>query len=195
MNSNPNRLGVESTEIGGIDPFDEFPLLGRFNLQGFYPSVWDHPDLSEILVSLVTTCDSDRRDFRVVVEGVLRCNHRRRQEFGDGLDTGSDLHNPVDLQPASDSALSPSVELDCYKTILYLAKYQCTTAFHTFFPAVAKPCKGYHFWCAIGTPLPIFDRLLREAVKKVNSKNNSFAPIPDVSDVALGFRCVFGHLI
>jgi hypothetical protein len=129
-----------------------------------------------------------------VVECVLRCNKRRREEFGVG-DSGSDVGAPVDVLAASDTTLSLSVELDCYKTILYLAKYQCTTAFHTFFPAVAKPCKGYHFWCAIGTPLPIFDRLLREAVRKVNSKQNSFAPIPDVSDVALGFRCVFGHLI
>ena len=183
-------------EIGAIDPFDDFPLLGRYNLQGFHPAVWDHPDLSEILVSLVTVCDSDRRDFRLVVECVLRCNQRRREKFSDpGGETGSDVNLPVDIHAATDGALSPSVELDPYKTILYLAKYQCTTAFHTFFPAVTKACKGEHFWCTIGTPLPIFDRLLREAVKRVNSKENSFAPVCDVSDVALGFRCVFGHLI
>ena len=182
-------------EMGAIDPFDEYPLLGRYNLQGFYPSVWDHEDLSEMLVSLVTVCDSDRRDFKVVVECMLRCNLRRREKFVGIGDTGSDVGVPVDVKATSDGTISPSVELDCYKTILYLAKYQCTTAFHTFFPAVAKPCKGYHFWCPTA-PLPIFDRLLREAVNKVNSKNHgSFAPVSSPSDVALGFRCVFGHLI
>ena len=192
----PNIGQQHEGELGAIDPFDDFPLLARYNLQGFHPNVWDHPDLSEILVSLVTVCDSDRRDFRLVVECVLRCNQRRREQFGGANgDNGSDVNLPVDFQAATDGVLLPSVELDPYKTILYLAKYQCTTAFHTFFPAVAKPCKGYHFWCAIGTPLPIFDRLLREAVKRVNNKDNSFAPISDVSDVALGFRCVFGHLI
>lgn len=92
---------------------------------------------------------------------------------------------------------SPSVELDVYRTMLYLAKYQCTTAFHTFFPATTKPCKGYHFWCATGTPLPMFDRLVRDGVQRINnSKDHTMiAPIRDVSDVALGFRCVFGHLI
>lgn len=186
----------QNGEMGAIDPFEEYPLLGRYNLQGFHPSVWDHPDLSEILVSLVTVCDSERRDFKDVVECVLRCNQRRRVEYsGEPRGTGSDIDAPFDFRSVADDIASLSTELDCYKTILYLAKYQCTTAFHAFFPAVAKPCKGYHFWCAIGTPLPIFDRLLREAVKSVNSKNNTFAPIPDVSDIALGFRCVFGHLI
>jgi len=195
-NSERSSSFLEGSGDLGVDPFDEFPLLGRYNLQGFYPSVWDHPDLSEVLVSLVSSCDSDRRDFKGVIECILRCNQRRREEFGDGTrETGSDFHSPVDLQIANDGAfMTPSVELDAYKTILYLAKYQCTTAFHTFFPAVAKPCKGSHFWCP-QRPLPIFDRLLREAIKRVNSKENSFAPIPDVSDVALGFRCVFGHLI
>lgn len=192
----PEGNGQPVGDMGVVDPFDDFPLLGRYNLQGFHPAVWDHPDLSEILVSLVTVCDSDRRDFRLVVECVLRCNQRRRERFGDGgCETGSDINLPVDVHAATDGILPPSVELDPYKTILYLAKYQCTTAFHTFFPAVTKACRGSHFWCAIGTSLPVFDRLLREAVKRVNSNEISFAPVCDVSDVALGFRCVFGHLI
>lgn len=99
-----------------------------------------------------------------------------------------------------------SAELDVYRTILYLAKYQCTTAFHAFFPAVTKPCKGYHFWCAIGTPSPIFDRLLRDAAERIRTAGCGGGRYPqppavvapavqDVSDVAVGFRCVFGHLI
>ena len=112
-------------------------------------------------------------------------------------DAISEAHAAVKfpIQPES-SEHFPSVELDVYRTILYLAKYQCTTAFHSFFPATVKPCKGYHFWCAIGTPLPMFDRLIRDAVKRANNGGQSvITPSREVSDVALGFRCVFGHLI
>lgn len=121
--------------------YDDIPFLARFNLQGFYASVWDDQSLSQVLVTLVEACD--KRDFRPVVQ--LR---------------------------------------QSYATYLYLAKYQCTSAFHTFFPAVLKPCKGYHFWCSMGSPMPMFDRLLREA-----------DPTIHISELALGFRCVFGHLI
>jgi hypothetical protein len=144
-------------------------------------------------VALVEACD--KRDFKNVVECIVQSNNRRRRAFVDARDAKSD-ENPSSRSSFAGS-LSPSVELDVYRTILYLAKYQCTTAFHTFFPSTIKPCKGYHFWCAIGTPLPIFDRLLRDAIHRIhNSKDkNVVAPIPEVSDVALGFRCVFGHLI
>jgi len=155
--------------------FDDYPLLSRFNLQGFFPTVWDHHDLSKLLVTLVEACD--KRDFKPVVECALKNNLRRKNEFDNLVDLNSDL--------------------DIYRTILFLAKYQCTTAFHTFFPATAKPCKGYHFWCAIGTPLPIFDRLIRDAARRLNNSKDqsSMIRVSDVSDVALGFRCVFGHLI
>ena len=81
------------------------------------------------------------------------------------------------------------LNLDPYRTILYLARYQCTSAFHVFFPTTCKACKGYHFWCVNGNPLPIFDRLLREAVAETELHVNV------VEDVALGYRCIFGHLI
>ena len=89
-----------------------------------------------------------------------------------------------------------STEMDCYRTILYLARYQCTTAFHAFFPTTIKPCKGYHFWCAQGTaPMPIFDRAFREAADAYVKRNKIIVPIPEISGVALGFRSVFGHII
>jgi hypothetical protein len=191
--------GIESSE--SLESFGDYPLLERFNLQGFFSTVWDHDDLSEILVTLVEACD--KRDFRPVVECLLRCNKRRRANYGAALSrtsSTSDVPSSLSLPVArSDGDLSSSalvlplhsMELDCYRTALYLAKYQCTTAFHAFFPATLKPCKGYHFWCPIA-PVPIFDRLLREAAKRVRVKDTNFAPFHDVSDVAIGFRCVFG---
>jgi hypothetical protein len=140
-----------------FDSLGDYPLLSKLNLSGYYASVWDHPDLSEILVALVDACD--KRDFRSVVETVMR--------------TG---------------------KLDCYRTILYLAKYQCTSAFHNFFPATLKPCKGYHFWCPIA-PVPIFDHLFREAVNRPGTTDTTYDVIPEVSDVPLAFRSVFGHLM
>lgn len=129
----------------------------------------------------------------------MTCNKRRLEQYAPASnDAVSDSHSAVDRPVASDTGeLSPSLELDIYRTIMYLSTYQCTTAFHSFFPAAVKPCKGYHFWCAIGTPLPMFDRLIREAVTRANSskEHNVIAPVHDISDVALGFRCVFGHLI
>jgi hypothetical protein len=189
-------LGAASGELIQMETFEDFPMLSRFNLQNFYSTVWDHPDLSPILVTLVEACE--KRDFKPVIECVLRSNRRRTEEFGSAAnDSASEVNSSTGVPSASGSgAVSTSIELDVYRTLLYLAKYQCTTAFHAFFPATTKPCKGYHFWCAIGTPLPLFDRLIREGVQRINDgKENSFTPIRDVSDVALGFRCVFGHLI
>jgi len=143
----------------------------------------------------------DKRDFKTVVESALRnSNQRRRAEYGPPADARSDANGGSEIALSSEGAvISPSLELDIYRTVLYfLAKYQCTTAFHTtFFPATLKPCKRYHYWCAIGIPLPIFDRLLSDAVHRLrNSKDQMIVvPIQDVSDVASGFRCVFGHLI
>jgi hypothetical protein len=195
-----NDLEITSTsESPVVDPFDDYPLLSRFNLQGFYSSVWDHEDLSKILVTLVEACD--KRDFKPVVECVLQCNKRRRSQFGPAVEEGgSEVNYDVALRVAGSDPgsgdITMSVELDVYRTILYLAKYQCTTAFHAFFPATVKPCKGYHFWCAIGTPLPMFDRLLRDGVQRVRKDHSIASSVyGDVSEVALGFRCVFGHLV
>lgn len=168
----------------------EYPLLARFNLQEICQSDWDQKDLSEILVTLVEACD--KRDFRPVLECVFRCNKRRLATAREAL---NDMPVELGLTESASFRDATSVELDCYRTLLYLAKYQCTSVFHVFFPATAKPCKGYHFWCAIGTPLPVFDHLFREAVKRLQSKGNIITPLHDVADVALGFRCVFGHII
>jgi hypothetical protein len=227
-----------------LDAFGDYPLLARFNLQGYYSTVWDHQDLSKILVTLVEACD--KRDFRPVVECMLRVNKRRLAKYAgigagasltsstsngnSGSDVGSSslalIPTPSD---GNDFGTAQSVELECYRTVLYLAKYQCTSAFHAFFPATIKPCKGYHFWyvfpldvslklyyghtitctvctfshcfrflslecrCPIAT-LSIFDRLLHEAVNRARTKSNGYSPFHDVSDVALGFRSVFGKL-
>jgi hypothetical protein len=178
--------------------FDDVPLLSRFNLQGFYANVWDHPDLSKILVALVEACD--KRDFRGVVECTLRCNKRRVEAFADLAEASMEnsQNETINSLFSFGDSSSQLIELDCYRVVLYLAKYQCTSAFHSFFPATLKPCKGYHFWCAMGTPLPTFDRLFRDALRRVNnnhSREKSIQEAHDLSDVALAFRCVFGHLI
>lgn len=179
-----------------------------------------------------------------LVEAVLSCNNRRRDQYdaAENEDGGSEVNSAVNASrnpmahvlSASDagarsmSSLASSSymtsELDVYRTVLYLAKYHCTTAFSAFFPSTMKPCKGYHFWCAIGSPVSMFDRLWRDAVERIKSEgghhshsqqqhardhhslahrsgHSQFVPsaalpsLPDVSDVALGFRSVFGHLI
>ena len=140
-------------------------LLTRLNLQMICQRDWDHPALSELLVSLVEACD--KRAFTPVLERAIK----NRSQL-------SDITNG---------------EVDYYRIIMYLARYQCTTAFHSFFPSSSKPCKGYHFWCAFGTPLPVFDRLFREAAALHHEKHAK--SMLHVSDVAIAFRCVFGHLI
>jgi hypothetical protein len=195
-----NNHSYDSSEKSEtVEYFGDYPLMARFNLQGYYSTVWDHEDMSEILVTLVEACD--KRDFKPVIECVLRRNKRRRDKFGATLSnaSSSDANSSFGISAVRsdyDPSAIPiqSLELDCYRTILYLAKYQCTTAFHAFFPTALKPCKGYHFWCPVA-PLPIFDRLLREAVKRIHIKNNTFAPFHDVSEVALGFRSVFGKFL
>jgi len=159
---------------------EDHRLLSRFNLQGFFSSVWDHDDLSKILVTLVEACD--KRDFRPVIESVIIANARRRALFQG--------HTKTNVQKLS-------VELDMYRTILYLAKYQCTSAFHAFFPTTAKACKGYHFWCTNATPFPMFDRLVRDGMQRSTrgKSDEDREALRTVSELALGFRCVFGHLI
>ena len=217
VDSIPPTMNGGSQHVPAVDPsdnpssleaFGDNPLLARFNLQGYYATVWDHEDLSEVLVTLVEACD--KRDFRPVVECLLRANKRRREKYatigstsmtssGSHGNSGSDIGSsslaliPTRSDGNDSTGLWPfyTVELDCYRTVLYLAKYQCTSAFHSFFPATLKPCKGYHFWCPIA-PVPIFDRLLHDAIRRVRTKSSGFAPFHDVSDVALGFRSVFG---
>jgi hypothetical protein len=195
-----------------LEAYGDFNLLARFNLQGYYATVWDHQDLSKVLVTLVEACD--KRDFRPVVECLQRVNKRRRDQLyvGQGgleslpssnsnANIGSDFASRSSLalipthSEGNDSAgpwpITQNMEFECYRTALYLAKYQCTSAFHTFFPAILKPCKGYHFWCPIA-PVPIFDRLLNDAMQRARAKSSGYIPIHDVSEVALGFRSVFG---
>ena len=173
-------------------PLDDLSLLSNFSLQNYAQGDWDHPDLSEILVTLVEACD--KRELSRVVDCFLRCNKRRMDSVNRQIkSSGSDV---MDSSGADEEVGNPSsVSLDCYRTILYLARYQCTTAFHAFFPATMKPCKGYHFWCATSTPLPILDGLFRDAATRIRGKDSTFIPIHDISDIALGFRCVFGHII
>ena len=60
--------------------------------------------------------------------------------------------------------------------------------------------------CAQGTPRPIFDRAFREAADDYNhNRGNANSDDADgkairltihgVSDVGVGFRCIFGHMI
>ena len=57
-------IGAESFD--SLETYGDYPLMGRFNLQSYYSTVWDSEDLSEILVTLVEACD--RRDFKPVVD-------------------------------------------------------------------------------------------------------------------------------
>ena len=149
---------------------DGHALLSSLTMQDLSGQDWDDPDLSSILVGLVAACD--KREFSDVMVRVMKATAR--------------LETPESQKEH---------RIDPYQTLLYLAKYQCTSAFHSFFPAVVKPCKGYHFWCAFGAPLPVFDRLFREAASSYGNDSHSSNVVPFASDMALGFRCVFGHLV
>jgi hypothetical protein len=184
------------------NPNTDMPILSFFNLQNYAQSDWDHPDLSEILVTLVKACET--RDLLPVVECIFRMNILRKPRQDVRIKSGtSTLNNSFEssgsvtfsVGDSSEMQFSISSELDCYRTILYLARYHCVTAFHVFFPTFTKACKGHHFWCAQGTPWSIFDRAFREAAQEYGKKQNLIVPLPDVADVAIGFRCVFGHII
>lgn len=155
-------------------------LLDFFSLQAYTRSDWEHRDLSQILVELVAATNEESRDLTTVLEAIVRCNLRRRG-----------------LQTYAGSSYQATGELDYYRTLLYLVRYQCTSAFHVFFPSKAKACKGYHFWCSKGNPLPVFDRVYKEAWKRVNEKHGFALPqtTAGVSDTALAFRSIFGHII
>jgi hypothetical protein len=170
--SNDDLDQIDAEEVAAMTKSllkTDYPLLANLNLQAIGQGDWDNADLSTILVKLVEACD--KRDFYPAIEAVLQCNNDRRAKFG----------------------RDENVELDCYRTLLYLTRYQCTSAFHKFFPTTSKTCKGYHFWCPNAT-VSIFDRMFREALDRVRAQGN-ITPVPDVSDIALGFRSVFGHII
>ena len=182
------------------NPSTDMPILSFFNFQNYAQTDWDHEDLSEILVALVKACET--RDLLPVVECVFQRNLIRNQKQNARANSGSSFLNssfesvglaPFSLGESSGAQLASS-ELDCYRTMLYLARYQCMTAFHAFFPTSTKGCKGYHFWCP-SVPWSIFDRAFREAAQEYGKRNKLMVPIPDVSDVAIGFRCIFGHII
>lgn len=171
-NSNQSLLQSDIPLVSDLLISDDFPMLANFNLQSYAQSDWDHPDLSEILFKLVEACD--KRDLLPVIECVLQRNLDRAERFGP-----SDKDNTA---------------LDCYKTLLYLTRYQCTSAFHRFFPAVVRPCKGWHFWCPQDT-LSIFDRMFRDAVDRLRLSGRLHMKIHEPSDQALGFRSLFGQLV
>lgn len=134
ISSPKDNTSLSTDDLAVTEHFDDMPLLSRYNLQSFYATVWDDADLSKLLVALVEACD--KRDFVPVV----LCGWQRYQ--GDQRTRDS-----ISSQGASSSAQNSveNTDGDIYRTILYLAKYQCTTAFHTFFPATLKPCKGCKF--------------------------------------------------
>ena len=146
-------------------------------------------------MALVKACET--RDLLPVVESVFQRNQAQESTSTNNSFMSMNASFESGGSKTTDGSARPiPPSLDCYRTILYLARYQCTTAFHAFFPTTTRPCNGYHFWCAQGTaPLPIFDRAFREAADSYAKRNKLLVPIPDVSGVALGFRSVFGHII
>ena len=153
-------MATEHREKLFDNPSIDSPLLAFFNLQGYCQADWDHADLSEVLVSLVKACDTT--DLAQAVACICQKNEAKegRKEHPDGVvvqrpnDTsfGStkaaayESFSMMNHQSTYEASPSSSSGLDCYRTLLYLARYQCTTAFHAFFPTTTRACKGYHFW-------------------------------------------------
>jgi hypothetical protein len=154
----------------------DVPLLSKFNIQNLSKPDWDHSELSKVLVGLVDACD--HRDLKPVMECIIRSTNEKSKYLNSGISS-----HQLD-------------EVDWYKILLYLVTYHCTSAFHVFFPTTVKPCRGYHYWCAYGSPLPVFDRMFRDAMKRLKDEGIWKGHIPHVPmDVALGFRCIFGHMV
>lgn len=164
-----NGVNIGESSLSQSILSENYPFLSYLNLQSLAQGDWDNADLAAILVPLVEACD--KRDFLPALKAVLQCNINRRTRHGRQREQ----------------------ELECYQTLLYLTRYQCTSAFHKFFPATIRACKGYHFWCPHST-VTIFDRMFREASDRLRAQGN-LGPVYDVSDIALGFRSVFGHII
>jgi len=180
------------------------PLLSLFDVQTFSQTDWDG-SLHEVLVKLVEACD--KRKFEPVIEAILQSRtitasatnvlvDERSRSVTATTSSSSVASNQI-LDIINDSAalaLHGPIDIDCYRTMLYLTRYHCTSAFHVFFPAITRPCKGYHYWCAMGVPQTIFDRMYAQASASLTSKNG-LQLHKGVSDVAIAFRCVFGHII
>lgn len=164
--SQATRANAIVTTPGADTTVNDFPLLSHLTLSTAQGD-WDDADLASILVALVEACD--KLDFYPAITRIIQCNTERRARYG------------------------RNVEFECYRSLLYLTRYHCTSAFHKFFPSTCKTCKGYHFWCPNST-VAIFDRMFRDAVGRVRVQGNA-TPIHNVSDIALGFRSVFGHII
>lgn len=196
----------------GSPTLGDIPLLANFNLQTFCQSDWENPILSGALVALVEACD--KLDFKPVVDSIQQYAWTLLKETGNEKRTcdqsihESSIGSPSDLTSSkydvqgNGNIVDYSKLLDCYRVMMYLARYQCTSAFHRFFPTSnAKPCKGYHFWCASGScPHTSFDSLFEKALSvKANTPAKGFdqdgVRYNGVSDIAIGFRCVFGHII
>lgn len=185
--ANSEQIGRHQSEAQAPFDFCDSPLLSNFNINSFAQDDWNHPDLSKILVALVEACD--KREFQAVISCVCKCNDDRKK-----LESDFKSSPTINQNNLNRSISSVDLELDCYRTLLYLARYQCTSAFHVFFPATIKACKGYHYWCAIGTPMPIFDRMFADALRYIK-QDKEHVQLHHVSDIALGFRCIFGHMI
>ena len=190
----------------------QIPLLENFNLQTFCQSDWENPLLSSVLIALVEACD--KLDFRPVVDSIQQyaLSHQKPnlcdKKTSDQSLQESSIGSPSDLTlskydlQTNGKIIDYSQILDCYRVIMYLARYQCTSAFHRFFPTTnAKPCKGYHFWCASGScPCTSFDSLFEKAIDSkaqvpIEGCDKDGVLYNGISDVAMGFRCVFGHII
>ena len=167
-------------------------------------------------MALVESCD--KHDFKPVIDAIMQYNHNRirnntcKQIQKSNSHTSTAMAASSNGSPALTGELTTfcnrtgatTMELNCYRTMLYLVRYQCTSAFHRFFLATEKPCQGYRFWCANGAcPHSAFDKMYGKALAKLqlqmggnNNKEQCMLPCLDgVSDTAVGFRCVFGHII
>uniref|UniRef100_A0A7S2PH45 UDENN domain-containing protein n=1 Tax=Leptocylindrus danicus TaxID=163516 RepID=A0A7S2PH45_9STRA len=211
-----SNMLLEKIKIGRSPPvLGDIPLLANFNLQTFCQADWENPSLSDALVALVESCD--KHDFKPVLDAIMQCNHKNRSKHqliksnshASTAAAGSSIGSPAltdELTSRNDTNSTATMELNCYRTMLYLVRYQCTSAFHRFFPTTAKPCRGYHFWCANGAcPHSTFDKMYAKAVAKLQLQMGSHHHkqqlhhhhqcLEAVSDTAVGFRCVFGHII
>ena len=195
-NKSTISVGNSSTGSGSLvvstNLLDDDPLLSNISLQAIVEGDWSHNDLAPILVKLFEACE--KKDLLPVLDQIIQCNKNRRAKYGS----------------------QQRVEVECYHTLLYLTRYQCTSAFHKFFPSTCKICKGYHFWVGTflvlnalnivtlnfylfvfqcpHTAITIFDRMFRDALN-ASRKQGENTPVHNISDIALGFRSVFGHII
>ena len=109
----------------------DVPLLAAFNLQTFCQSDWDNPLLSKALVAMVEACD--KHDFKPVVDSLKSiCEKKQNLNEKKGSDQSctsmnyeQSIGSPSDLTSSrfGQSNVRYSSKLDCYRTMLYLARY------------------------------------------------------------------------